>query len=274
MNRVIDNDPSLLITEARHLLYAEPFALVPLIAVADQATGLVRDYLRQHPRGRHALTQSWRRALLSLLLERHAQWFREQPRHSPPKLRDVRRCSVRHTSLHGIQVQPGTRLRWIDLAFTHMPHSSWSECDLTDAQLDGIAWPGAQLSGADLSNSSLHKAQLDEAKLHGTSLMGASLRRASLRHAQLDYADLTGADLAGADLSNASLHNTYLGRTYAPEVLLMGADLRLADLAGAHLNRARLDGADLRGVDLRWTELRGASLNQTLTDVHTRLPEG
>lgn len=64
-------------------------------------------------------------------------------------------------------------------------------CDLTAANLVGVAAPGADLRGANLSNALLNHAQLRGANLEGADLRGANLRGADLSGAQ--GANLTGA---------------------------------------------------------------------------------
>lgn len=53
-------------------------------------------------------------------------------------------------------------------------------CDLTSANLVGVAAPGADLRGANLSRAFLNHAQLRGANLEGANLRGANLRGADL----------------------------------------------------------------------------------------------
>ncbi len=128
--------------------------------------------------------------------------------------------------------------------------------DLSDAFLQDIALPSAQLrrgelSGADMRRAVLRNADLQEANFHSTNLRGADFTSAELGAANLRDADLTGARLQGARLSGANLER---------------ADLRGADLSALRdwkeiksVRLANLHGStDAPPEFLDWARQRGA----------------
>lgn len=95
--------------------------------------------------------------------------------------------------------------------------------DASEAFLQGVRLPKAQLNRCDL-----HAADLRDSDLHRAVLTYCSLQSANFRMAALNDAVLSNADLSNADLSNA--------------------DMRGADFTGANLDDPDLRGADLNGL--------------------------
>ena len=109
----------------------------------------------------------------------------------------------------------------------------------------------------------LHELNEDRVPLVGVDvsnafLQGVRLPSADLRRSDFDGADLLGADLTAANLRDSSLRSTNLRNAKLPRADLRGARLRGADLHGADLGGANLAGCDLSGVDLGEADLAGA----------------
>jgi uncharacterized protein YjbI with pentapeptide repeats len=90
-----------------------------------------------------------------------------------------------------------------------------------------------------------------------------NLKRANLRGYVLDGVNFRGVNLRWTILHKASLRNADLGGT-----ILANADLREVDLTGANL-----DSADMYNVDLRNAILVGSSLDKSVLDRTTALPD-
>lgn len=87
--------------------------------------------------------------------------------------------------------------------------------DVSDAFLQGLRLPGADLRrgnfrGADLLAADLARANLEDVDMTSANLRRANLRGANLRGAKLNAADLHDADLSGADLTDADLRDADL----------------------------------------------------------------
>jgi len=116
------------------------------------------------------------------------------------------------------------------------------------------------LSNADLSGAKFHGAELSEANLSGADLRWANfwetnLSRAKLREADLSWADLwrinlSGADLSRANLTEADIWEANLSKANFSEVHLSNAYLTRTNLSEADFSRARLDLTSLSNVDL------------------------
>ena len=128
--------------------------------------------------------------------------------------------------------------------------------DVSDAFLQDIALPSAELrrgefSSADMRRAVLRKADLEGANFHLTNLRGADLTSADLADATFRDADLTGAKLQDTGLSGVSLER---------------ADLRGCDLSALRdwqaiksVRLANLHGAqNMPGGFLDWAKQRGA----------------
>lgn len=137
----------------------------------------------------------------------------------------------------------------------------------------------ANLSQVALCEVHLERANLVNADLCRASLLDTDLERANLQGAQLDQADLKNAKLIKANLRDADLHRVRLEGALMADADLSGADLQHACLQGASLFDAELcgaclDHADLRGCCLMYANLEGASLEGTLFDETTVMPNG
>ena len=163
--------------------------------------------------------------------------------------------------------------------------------NLSDLDLSGIDFKGANLSAAVLNGSNLTGANLSRSNLTVSFAEGANLTNANLRGAMMFSTQLGGAILVGADLSGARLIGDLRRATLEKAVLrnmdaapdmknqsmglmranLASANLRGADLSGSDFSRgdfsfcdlsgARLVGAKLRAAEFGGTDLRGADLS-------------
>jgi len=146
-----------------------------------------------------------------------------------------------------------------------------STTDASNATIEYLIGPTANLAGADLN---------------GLNLAGDDLEGIGIGKGSLANTNLTGTDLAGADLNGVQsggiigqpsalpanwflLHGYLLGpNTDAEGANLAGADLTGHDLQGANFDLADLAGADLAGlnldsVDFILADLSGANLSNT-----------
>ena len=119
--------------------------------------------------------------------------------------------------------------------------------DLSNANLRGWRFSGADLSGADLL---------------GANLSGVILLEANLGGANLGGANLSGANLSGANLSGANLSGANLSRANLSRVILVGADLFVANFSEANLCGANLSGLLLWKTDFSGADLSGANLSR------------
>ena len=103
---------------------------------------------------------------------------------------------------------------------------------------------GVQLPRANLLRCDLHAADLRESNLQASDLAYANLRSANLRHADLHASNLMAAILEDADLVSADLSGTDL-----TDASLANADLRNADLKNVRWQKIRaIDEANIYGV--------------------------
>lgn len=147
---------------------------------------------------------------------------------------------------------------------------SFSQANMEDMILRGIAASHLDLSGANLHKAHLSRANLSEANLSNALLIETDLRDAFLYKANLRGANFRGADLRGTNLDSANLRRAVFSenkfyRTWLGKANLRGANLRGANLYGSYLSEANLREANLEGVDLRRAnleriDLRGANL--------------
>jgi hypothetical protein len=79
------------------------------------------------------------------------------------------------------------------------------EADLTNANLTGVFFVGADLSGTNLTGADLSKSTLWSVDFSGAKLINANLSDADLHEAVLRGANLAGVKLNEADLSEADL---------------------------------------------------------------------
>jgi len=127
--------------------------------------------------------------------------------------------------------------------------------DASDAFLQGIQLPRANLlrcnlAASDLRDSNFSASDLQYANLRSANFRHGDLRKAQLQHASLQDADLVDANLAGVDLNGANLEN---------------ADLSDTDLMGVRWRQIQsIKGANLWGVRnapeglLAWAREHGA----------------
>lgn len=182
-----------------------------------------------------------------------------------------------------IELVKGVHLKNRNLRYLKASHAF-----LVNADFQGAALLGADLSEADLRGSNLSGAIFREAYLQGADLRravlrdvafyGAILKKATFQDAELRGATLWGIDLRETNLKNADLREANLSEANLQNVSLRNADLSRADLRRANLRNANLSGANLRnafllGADL--TDVRGLTREQIASafiNVNTRLP--
>lgn len=139
-------------------------------------------------------------------------------------------------------------------------HVPLTGVDLSQAFLQGVRLPNAQLSRANLSAVDARMSTWDDSDMSFSGMQSGNFRESHLRHVKLADADLSDADLNGADLSGSTLNGAVLDR----------ADLRGADLsATAWQGMKSVKGADLFGVKnappgfLDWALRNGAVQAET-----------
>ncbi len=172
----------------------------------------------------------------------------------------------------------GLNFRGADFSYCHAPRSNWAS-----AYLAGVRFCGASLVGADLRGAYLRGADLRSLDLRGTDLRGADLSQTDLR----------GTDFRGADIAGICWHHSRGDRTtHLPAGLtfetlgiqpihahaqwtgltLNRADLRYLDLSQANFDQALLIRADLRGSNISHASLEDAQLSGAIYDDRTQLP--
>jgi hypothetical protein len=109
------------------------------------------------------------------------------------------------------------------------------------------------LVGVDVSQAFLQGIRLPHADLLRSNLESVDARHSVLRSANLTYSNLQSSNLRNSDLTSVKLEGANLE----------DADLGEADLTGADLTDVNLDGADLRDANLhniKWQKIRGIKL--------------
>ena len=128
--------------------------------------------------------------------------------------------------------------------------------DLTDTNLVGAKFFGADLNSAffenaNVSNSFFSHAILVRANFKGADLTDTEFKEADLEGANLDGANFTNADLMGANLTDARVENANF-----TNVCFWGADLKNANLEfvrsieKADFRYAKIGGRDITPQDL------------------------
>ena len=116
---------------------------------------------------------------------------------------------------------------------------------LEDLNHDHISFVGIDLSNASLEGIALPRAELRRAEMAYTDLMNSNLSRADLDLGNLYYANLRNSDLSDTNLSES--------------------DLRQADLTGAMLHNANLDLVKFDDADLTNADLSGIANWKSIT---------
>jgi uncharacterized protein YjbI with pentapeptide repeats len=109
------------------------------------------------------------------------------------------------------------------------------------------------LVGVDVSDAFLQGVRLPLANLARARLRDADIRSGVFDRANLDYADLTSANIRNGSFVKASLRDTVLA-----DADLNGSDLGAADCQDADFSRADLRNCDLR--DIKWKGIKGLKL--------------
>lgn len=118
--------------------------------------------------------------------------------------------------------------------------------DLSNAQLQGMVF-----TGADLSETNLKHADLSE-----TNLIITVLTRANLFAANLTLAKLIGANIYNAILREAKLRAANLTSALCYRTDFTGADLGAAIISGTDLRESNFDKVKLGGTHFAFTDLR------------------
>jgi quinoprotein dehydrogenase-associated probable ABC transporter substrate-binding protein len=142
--------------------------------------------------------------------------------------------------------------------------------NLSELDLSGIDFKGANLAAAVLNRSNLTGANLSRCNLtvsfaEGANLTNANLQGAMMFSMQLQGANLKGANLSGArligDLRRANLEQAVLTKMDgAPDMKNQSMGLMRANLASANLRGADLSGSDFSRADFSFADLSGAKL--------------
>lgn len=154
---------------------------------------------------------------------------------------------------------------WYDIA----PHGFYQEMSIAYAvknndNLSFLHLMGCDMSSISFSNKNLTGANLTHTYLVNTDLINANLRNADLASANLIYADLTGANLTNANLAGASLTNANLAKANLTGANLTNADLTGTDLTYADLTKANLTGTNLIDAILIGTKLKNSILKKLI----------
>ena len=141
----------------------------------------------------------------------------------------------------------------LDAVLARSQRGEWyfRRLDLTEHQLSGLNFRGADFSYCHAPRSNWASAYLAGVRFCGASLVGADLRGAYLRGADLRSLDLRGTDLRGADLSQTDLR---------------GTDFRGADIAGICWHHSRGDRTTHLPAGLTFETLAIADSTVTLSD--------
>ncbi|MGX4670421.1 pentapeptide repeat-containing protein [Cerasibacillus sp. JNUCC 74] len=123
----------------------------------------------------------------------------------------------------------------------------------SNLNLDGLHFPGADLSGANLSASSLSN----------SNLIGANLTKSNLRSVDFSNSNLQGVDFEDSNMLGSTFISTDLRRTNLKhcelrESTFKGVPLRGAELWGAYLWGVNLDECFIDGVDVSRADTRGS----------------
>ncbi|MEM6470028.1 MAG: pentapeptide repeat-containing protein [Planctomycetota bacterium] len=167
----------------------------------------------------------------------------------------------------------------------HFLEDNWlptsASVSLSNAQLSGAYWKGAQFedslfSGTDLSESDLasvtiknskasyinfENADLESATLSESDFSGASFRGANLVKIQANRLKLANADLRSARMSNAKFTNSSFVQSD-----LRNACFYAADLSGSVFDSSKVDGADFRNAVFAGAKLNALRLRDSLLD--------
>lgn len=129
--------------------------------------------------------------------------------------------------------------------------------DLTDALASGMFLSDANLVGVDFSGADLRGTDLNWARLSESWFVGANMEDASLLHAYLAESILVGANLqqthlAKANLSSADLRDASLRHAYCVSTIFTGTGLVGCDFNEAEIGWSSFDRTDLscaRGLE-------------------------
>jgi uncharacterized protein YjbI with pentapeptide repeats len=133
--------------------------------------------------------------------------------------------------------------------------------DLSEANMSGAYFDGADLRGMQLVGARLSGADLSGANLTGTVLSAADLTGANLSRAKIDMTDLAAANLSGANLGETDIRDADLSNTILVDADLHEADLFMTSFRGADLTRADLRFSRVLRVDFTKAVLVGCRIH-------------
>lgn len=144
-------------------------------------------------------------------------------------------------------------------------YNSCANADLSRIDLSNMNLTGINFAGADLSYSNLVGATLNGNSFSQANLKGANLRKAVVTNTNFSGANLKGANLSLTDLRGAIFVSAQrsISRANLSGANLSRAKLMKTDLNGVHLTRANLTRANLRGANLTRAQLVRANLTRT-----------
>lgn len=144
------------------------------------------------------------------------------------------------------------------------------DCDLVEAQLEGLDLIGWQFARCDMRRVVFKDAQLEGtawascrgafanfvgADLTDATFTSCDFNNAVLRAARMSQVSFTGCKLTGADLSDVTATDAHF-----EETLLVGAKLASFSFRKQQLKRIDFSHADLNKADFRESEFNGCSL--------------
>ncbi|PEC87369.1 hypothetical protein COK00_21830 [Bacillus cereus] len=119
--------------------------------------------------------------------------------------------------------------------------------------LDGIYFPGANLSNANLNGSTLR-----DSILIGVIIKNANLKNVDFSNANLQGANLEKSNMLGSTFQHTDLRRSNLRQCELRETLFKGASLRGAELWGAYLWGVKFDECFMDGLDISRADTRGS----------------
>ena len=156
---------------------------------------------------------------------------------------------------------------------------SISTIDLTDKNLNGSNFKGANLSNVNLSRSTLVRTNFEDANLSGAEIRSVNLSEANFKNANLSRAKFSSVKTVNANFMFANLSNINMTRANLFRVdfrganftgtKLVNANLKDADFTGAIFRNANISGALVYGanftaVDLSQTEMQKVSFEKVI----------
>jgi uncharacterized protein YjbI with pentapeptide repeats len=125
--------------------------------------------------------------------------------------------------------------------------------DLSEANLQRSAMTNCDFSNANMNGATLDGAVLGFAHMEAVRFGGASLQRATFEGAFLNYAMFPGAALQNANLNSATLKGVWFDGANLSGATFIGADLEKSILERAIVSRANFSNSNLNEVSFQQT---------------------